>query len=509
MDESGNKTKTYRYDAFGVEKNSDDADENPFRYCGEYFDKETNTIYLRARYYDPSIGRFITRDTYTGNGQDPLSLNLYTYCRNNPIIFTDESGHVFNLAAAAVGAAIGAAINVGVMAIGDAISGETHTAAEYAATAAAGAIGGLAAGFTLGGSVVAQVAGEIAIDAALGATSSVVEQAIVKKEVNWSDVGMSALSSGLCTGVNIGARRAVSNITPFCIGGAASKGCFTAGTLVETIDGDKPIETVQTGDYVLSSDPETGKTAYKEVVNTFVHVKETLVYITIDDEVIETTEEHPFWVEGQGWTNAKNLNAGDIVRDKNGNNLTIENVEIVKLPENEYIAVYNFEVAEYHTYYVSEFDVLVHNRCHHELDASVERNNIEIFRKHYTSGFGGGTGKLSRKQQAFSHTERLFLSDVENIVKPFDRIKMSGTLNPCNRGVCCQSAIRDFVQSNNVIATYTTGITEYKWSVQSFYGQNGQKIKGTILQEEFDSNGALKARYRYWKKGENWKRAKY
>lgn len=97
------------------------------------------------------------------------------------------------------------------MAIGDAISGETHTAAEYAATSAAGAIGGLAAGFTLGGSVVAQVAGEIAIDAALGATSSVVEQAIVKKEVNWSDVGMSALSSGLCTGVNISARRAVSN----------------------------------------------------------------------------------------------------------------------------------------------------------------------------------------------------------------------------------------------------------------------------------------------------------
>ncbi|MDO5149648.1 MAG: polymorphic toxin-type HINT domain-containing protein [Oscillospiraceae bacterium] len=368
VDESGNKTKTYRYDAFGVEKNSDDADENPFRYCGEYFDKETNTIYLRARYYDPSIGRFITRDTYTGNGQDPLSLNLYTYCRNNPIIFTDESGHVFNLAAAAVGAAIGAAINVGVMAIGDAISGETHTAAEYAATAAAGAIGGLAAGFTLGGSVVAQVAGEIAIDAALGATSSVVEQAIVKKEVNWSDVGMSALSSGLCTGVNIGARRAVSNITPFCIGGAASKGCFTAGTLVETIDGDKPIEAVQTGDYVLSSDPETGKTAYKEVVNTFIHVKDTLVYITINDEVIETTEEHPFWIEGQGWTNAKNLNAGDIVRDKNGNNLNINNVEILKLPENEYVAVYNFEVAEYHTYYVSEFDVLVHNWCKKDIE---------------------------------------------------------------------------------------------------------------------------------------------
>ena len=56
---TGEKIKTYRYDAFGVEKNMVDEDTNPFRYCGEYFDKETNTIYLRARYYDASIGRFI------------------------------------------------------------------------------------------------------------------------------------------------------------------------------------------------------------------------------------------------------------------------------------------------------------------------------------------------------------------------------------------------------------------------------------------------------------------
>ena len=53
---SGSITKTYTYDAFGVEQNIDPADTNPFRYCGEYFDKETNSIYLRARYYNPGIG---------------------------------------------------------------------------------------------------------------------------------------------------------------------------------------------------------------------------------------------------------------------------------------------------------------------------------------------------------------------------------------------------------------------------------------------------------------------
>ena len=50
-DESGNKTKTYEYDAFGVEIDIDSYDTNAFRYCGEYYDKESKNIYLRARIY--------------------------------------------------------------------------------------------------------------------------------------------------------------------------------------------------------------------------------------------------------------------------------------------------------------------------------------------------------------------------------------------------------------------------------------------------------------------------
>ena len=92
-DNSGNVVKGYDYDAFGVEKNPDVNDINVFRYCGEYFDKETGVIYLRSRYYDPEIGRFISEDSYTGKSQDPLSLNLYTYCFNDPINFNDPSGH--------------------------------------------------------------------------------------------------------------------------------------------------------------------------------------------------------------------------------------------------------------------------------------------------------------------------------------------------------------------------------------------------------------------------------
>lgn len=96
-------TKAYEYDAFGNEDNPSATDTNPFRYCGEYFDKETGTYYLRARYYDPAIGRFTSQDSVryterslpTGNITDPLSLNYYTYSANNPIYYCDPSGNVW------------------------------------------------------------------------------------------------------------------------------------------------------------------------------------------------------------------------------------------------------------------------------------------------------------------------------------------------------------------------------------------------------------------------------
>ena len=93
LDESGNVTKTYEYDSFGNEIKPEKKDENPYRYCGEYYDKETEEVYLRARYYEPGVGRFITRDTYTGESDEPLSLHLYTYCANDGVNMVDPSGH--------------------------------------------------------------------------------------------------------------------------------------------------------------------------------------------------------------------------------------------------------------------------------------------------------------------------------------------------------------------------------------------------------------------------------
>ncbi len=94
-DESGKVIKTYEYDSFGNEVNPDSKDDNPFRYCGEYYDKKTGEVYLRARYYQPDKGRFLTRDTYTGEEDEPLSLHLYTYCGNDGVNAWDPSGNAY------------------------------------------------------------------------------------------------------------------------------------------------------------------------------------------------------------------------------------------------------------------------------------------------------------------------------------------------------------------------------------------------------------------------------
>ncbi len=102
-DAAGTVTQEYEYDAFGNEQSPSANDTNTLRYCGEYFDAETGTIYLRARYYDPRIGRFTSADTVLqimvelSSGievPDPLSLNRYTYCHNNPVMYVDYTGNM-------------------------------------------------------------------------------------------------------------------------------------------------------------------------------------------------------------------------------------------------------------------------------------------------------------------------------------------------------------------------------------------------------------------------------
>ena len=68
---------------------------NPIRYRGYYYDNETGFYYLQSRYYDPAISRFINADTtdlFVVNHENFTQYNLFTYCINNPITFTDDAG---------------------------------------------------------------------------------------------------------------------------------------------------------------------------------------------------------------------------------------------------------------------------------------------------------------------------------------------------------------------------------------------------------------------------------
>ncbi|TYQ14885.1 UNVERIFIED_CONTAM: RHS repeat-associated protein [Acetivibrio alkalicellulosi] len=86
---------TYYYDAFGNILESTGNVNNSITYKGYQWDEETGLYYLNARMYDPKIARFLQEDTYRGNVRDPLSLNLYAYCANNPIIYYDPTGHSY------------------------------------------------------------------------------------------------------------------------------------------------------------------------------------------------------------------------------------------------------------------------------------------------------------------------------------------------------------------------------------------------------------------------------
>lgn len=78
----------YQYDTFGNLLKHKENLTNRILYTGQQYDQETGQCYLRARYYNPVVGRFLQEDTYRGDG-----LNLYTYCANNPVVYFDPSGH--------------------------------------------------------------------------------------------------------------------------------------------------------------------------------------------------------------------------------------------------------------------------------------------------------------------------------------------------------------------------------------------------------------------------------
>lgn len=145
------------------------------------------------------------------------------------------------------------------------------------------------------------------------------------------------------------------------VGASTAKLCFTAGTEISTEGGLKPIEEIEIGDKVWSYNEQTGETSLKEVVALYESEKYNLVEVTVDGEIITSTDTHPYFVHGKGWIRADELEVGDILIDVNGDEVIVQATR--SYTSEEPVTVYNFEVEDNHTYFVGQQQVLVHNKC--------------------------------------------------------------------------------------------------------------------------------------------------
>ncbi len=140
--------------------------------------------------------------------------------------------------------------------------------------------------------------------------------------------------------------------------------CFAAGTPVVMADGTtKPIETLRPGDLVMAvpEDDAEAPVAARMVEQVFHNPPAALIKLTIGETEIRSTAPHLFYVREKGWTAAEDLEAGDELRTPGGSWVTLDTKEEQSEPE----PVFNFRVADYHTYFVGDAAsggaVLVHN----------------------------------------------------------------------------------------------------------------------------------------------------
>ncbi len=388
MNEAGVVTDSYFYDSFGNGLNGGQGQTlNPFKYAGQQQD-ESGLYYLRARYYNAGTGRFLSHDPEMGSGDDPISMHRYLYAGADAVNGVDPTGRE-TLTGMNVAMGIGQFLLVNA-AFGAGTSVALPEAREMSlgARAASGAWGATAGLFELVGQVAYNhLTFNDAANAQLGLQmgAGLIQWHIDLWNVLWdkNTTGIQKATAGamlIASALSIAkmARGAVKTTPGQKVAGYMRKmgrefmeedgarvgegpSCFVAGTLVVMADGSKkPIEQVKKDDWVLSRDAKTGKTAAKRVVRLLPHqAPATLVLHFKNGERIETTKPHPFYVQGRGFVPAGEMGIGTSIVTRAGPPVQLTNVELKDRP----VAVYNFEVEDFHTYFVGHDALWVHNAC--------------------------------------------------------------------------------------------------------------------------------------------------
>jgi len=359
----------------------------------------TGLDYLRARYYDPTLGRFISRDAYQGSLNDPMSQHKYQYAHANPVVNIDPSGYLTSLQEfAAVSVALtslaGLSFTTGA-AIGSLATGGSFTdaVALYDQFFA-----GFADSVTFGTSTKVRQwrYGDSAIQdhqgiffnlgrfvggiASLGLMSAAPP---ILGTMSWAEaLAVGYVSASQLIGTYSSTRKIIEGrdtfwdwlvFAPLVIYGAgrawhilkgtgrrppSTGACFVAGTQVLTPEGEKSIETLEIGDNVISIQPITNEVKNHQIKSTFSREVSTIVNIEIGGTIITCSPEHPFWVVEEGWKEAGKLRPGMAVITHEGKEILIDAIQ----PQTGKFTVYNIEVEGFHTYYVSRLGILVHNK---------------------------------------------------------------------------------------------------------------------------------------------------
>ena len=181
--------------------------------------------------------------------------------------------------------------------------------------------------------------------------------------------GLTGNFAGAMTKIKVKAPE--TNMGPACVLSFAA--CFVPGTQVVTATGLKNIEDIKVGDFVLSKDPETKKSDYKPVLQLILTKHTELFVLTYNDAngdayELKVSGEHPFWVSDKGWVSARQLAIADKLLITDNTIVDITNITIEKAAPGETFTTYNFEVDDFHTYFVLQegkkdgiFAVWVHN----------------------------------------------------------------------------------------------------------------------------------------------------
>ena len=149
---------------------------------------------------------------------------------------------------------------------------------------------------------------------------------------------------------------AVVNAMPEMSAPLLSSSCFEAGTPVRTLEGPRPIETLRTGDQVLSQDVATGALGFRSVLAVHHNPPDQTLRIALDNgSGVVVSRFHRFWLAGRGWALARDLKPGEALRTLDGP------ARITSIDQVPVQFVFNLDVAEFRTYFVGDSSILVHD----------------------------------------------------------------------------------------------------------------------------------------------------